>query len=300
MLLELRRLGRDERVVARVVHARGDLVDQDGPSRPLDEHLDAEHAGPVEHLHGSAGHAVGLVEDPARRARRRHRRAQYPLAVHVLDGGVRGYAAARVARGDHRHLHPKVDGPLDHDRPAAKARERAARLARRGYAAVAPPVVPVAARLEHGRAPEPAERLVELLARLDAGKVRDGDAAVAQEPLLQQLVLYDAQRGREGAHLRLALDRLQHVRVARLDLVRDDVGARRELAYGRAVAEPRHYLARPRLRGGAAGGRVQYDRPRDAPRERVRRRGRLGEHAPELPAAYDPDYRPHGGAARAV
>src|SRR6185437_11952731 len=246
-----------------------------------------EQSHEVELLGDVARDRLGAHRDLGRDARRRDGCVEDVVAVPVLDRHIGGAGPVHAARDDDRDLRGEIDQALEDAEPGAHLAPRRAEIAVGADHHLALAVIAQPYRLEHRFRADLAHRLGQRLLARHFTIARGGDVDRAQEVLLLEAVLRDAQRIGPGAH---RLQRGEHFDALGrhvLELEGNNVDRGGELAQGGAVA----VIGGGGARGHALGRALRLGRE-DVAAIAQRRRGKRG-HAAELAAAQDAD-----GAAR--
>ena len=291
--VELVDRARLDRVVARVVRARRQLVD-DHAVVLGDEQLDGERAGQLEAAGQRPGQLVRTRFDRCRHVGRRDRQVQDVVAVDVVHDRERHIVLA-VAGHQDRRLEGEIDESLEDRRREVVIRPDPRQVILAVQHDLAVTVVAALAGLEHGRVPQFAERGDQIGPAVHRAPRRGLDAVAVDEGLLGDAVLRHAQQVGALRHGDLAAHLVQRVGVHVLELIGEHVGLLGQLADRGLVVVVGDDLEVADLRRRAVRGRVEHA---DA-ESHVFRAQR--HHAAELAAADDADGRAgHQARDRAV
>jgi hypothetical protein len=254
-----------------------------------EEHLDAKHPGALERLRSLLSQCAGaFTELGVASAQRRENEMADVVLVHGLHRRVRANLAVARADSHDSDLLDERHPTLRVQRPAAECSQCLLSLRRVTHDKIAPAVIGECAALEHERQSQLSGcRTDRLWGRLYGNVVRDGYAMCAEVLLLHELVLDDPDCARRRVHLHRTgqSNLLEYARVNVLDLDREHVDARRELADLDRVRERAVDVSgRRRARRNNLFGRTTIATVEDD--DGNVEQSRLGrEHAPELAAA---------------
>mmetsp|Transcript_30478 Transcript_30478/g.63948 ORF Transcript_30478/g.63948 Transcript_30478/m.63948 type:complete len:328 (-) Transcript_30478:5-988(-) len=283
-------MARVHRVVSGVVRARRDLVEE---HRAVGhgEQFDSEDSRALHRGDRGRGDAHRLRSHRRADVRRRHHRVAHRVALHRLDRRVGGGAPVHIADDHHRQLLGEGTPPLGiklNNAPRGERAERAGRVRCARDHRVPTSVVRAFAGLEHQRVAPPLPRREHRFHVRSLAEVAHGDGLLPrrrrlqQVLLLEQLVLYERDRGGGGVDLHVA--RRTHPRqrlcVDVLDLDCDHVDQRRKLGDLRRVGEAAAHSSSADAPCGRIHARRVEDRHRHSQALRCER-----EHLTQLPTA---------------